>query len=391
MKRAYGSGSLTVRRGKWFGQWRVGTKLQSKALGPVRAPGTREGLTRKMAEARLRDLMTATAAITPLSERVTVGEAGESLIRQLTADGRKTSTLEVYESMLRVHLVPHFRDRAISTIDRRAVESFIAAERAAGAAPKSIRNYVGFLHSVFKHAEIEEWVASNPVKLARKPRAGQSDPDIRFLDQEDVEALLRAVPEDDRGPVERVLYLAAAMTGMRQGELLALRWQDVDWTASRVRVRRNWVRGEFGTPKSRRSSRSVPLAPRLAAELDALHRRTAYPADDALVFGHPHSGLPLERSKLLKRFKAALARAGVREVRMHDLRHTFGTRMAAQGVPLRTLQEWMGHRDLSTTQIYADYQPDDRQEAALVEAAFAGGHQSVINTRESQLTSDHLT
>ena len=78
----------------------------------------------------------------------------------------------------------------------------------------------------------------------------------------------------------------------------------------------------------------------------------------------------MDRSKLLKRFKAALKRAEVREVRFHDLRHTFGTRMAAQGVPMRTLQEMMGHRDFKTTLIYADYAPSAR-EAEWVEAAFA--------------------
>jgi integrase len=73
---------------------------------------------------------------------------------------------------------------------------------------------------------------------------------------------------------------------------------------------------------------------------------------------------------VLKRFKAALRRGGAREVRFHDLRHTFGTRMAAAGVPMRTLQEWMGHRDFKTTLIYADYMPGER-EADLVDRAFA--------------------
>jgi len=163
-----------------------------------------------------------------------------------------------------------------------------------------------------------------------------------------------------------VLFLAAAMSGMRQGELLALRWSDVDWAARRIRVRRNLVRGEFGTPKSKRSSRSVPLTDVVGGELDRLFQSTLYQRDEDLVFWHPHTGRPLDRSRLLKRFKAALRRAGVREVRSHDVRHTFGTRMAAAGVPMRTLQEWMGHRDFKTTLIYADYMPAER-EADLVD------------------------
>jgi integrase len=95
-------------------------------------------------------------------------------------------------------------------------------------------------------------------------------------------------------------------------------------------------------------------------------------ADDDLVFGHPDLGTSLERSRLLKRYKAAAKAAGIRDVRFHDLRHTFGTRMAAAGVPMRTLQEWMGHRDYKTTLINADYAPI-AHERELVERAFAGG------------------
>lgn len=77
----------------------------------------------------------------------------------------------------------------------------------------------------------------------------------------------------------------------------------------------------------------------------------------------------MDGSRVLKRFKAALRDAGVRDVRFHDLRHTFGTRMAAAGVPMRTLQELMGHRDFATTLVYADYTPSER-EAEWVEEAF---------------------
>ena len=153
------------------------------------------------------------------------------------------------------------------------------------------------------------------------------------------------------------------MTVLRQGELIGLRWRDVDWAAGRMRVRQTFVRGECGTPKSRRSTRSVPLTDRVAAELEHHFRRSAYQGDGDLVFCHPESGEPLDRSGLLKRFKRAAQRAGLRDVRFHDLRHTFGTRMAAAGVSLRTLQEWMGHRDFKTTLIYADYQPSAHEEA----------------------------
>ena len=133
------------------------------------------------------------------------------------------------------------------------------------------------------------------------------------------------------------------MTGLRRGELLALRWKDVDWLAQRIRVRRNYVRGRFGTPKSRRSSRSVPMADKVAIALEQVSKTSTFTGDDDLVFAHPELGEPLYPAGLARRMRKALKAAGLdSEHRFHDLRHAFGTQCAAAGVPLRTLQEWMG-------------------------------------------------
>src|SRR5262249_12565995 len=101
-------------------------------------------------------------------------------------------------------------------------------------------------------------------------------------------------------------------------------------------------------------SRSVPAArcrctTESARPLDRHYQASHYQADDDLVFGHPRPGRPLDSSNVRARFKDALDAAGVRPVRFHDLRHTFGTQMATAGVTMRTLQEWMGHRDIKTT------------------------------------------
>ncbi len=127
------------------------------------------------------------------------------------------------------------------------------------------------------------WCTRNPCNLVDKPRL-ERNADIRYLDQEELDALLQAVPSDTPyGPSDRALCLTAAMTGRRQGELLALRWADIDWTASRVRVRRSYVRGEWGPPKSRRSSRSVPMADRVARELELHFQRSHFQKDADLV------------------------------------------------------------------------------------------------------------
>jgi hypothetical protein len=136
---------------------------------------------------------------------------------------------------------------------------------------------------------------------------------------------------------------------------------DVDWLASRVRVADNFTRGKFDSPKSH-EGRSVPMADRLARELELHSQRSAYRTDDDLVFCHPHTGNVLDPSKMRKRFREAITRAGVREITFHELRHTFGTQMAAAGAPLRAIQEWMGHADAKTTEIYRHYAPDPTTE-----------------------------
>ncbi len=113
------------------------------------------------------------------------------------------------------------------------------------------------------------------------------------------------------------------------------------------------------------------MADAVGGELDRLYKAQGEPTDDALVYPDPITGEPLKRSVLLVRYRRALKAPKLDEaLTFHDLRHTFGTRMAAAGVPMRTLQEWLGHRDIQTTQIYADYAPSEN-EVSQVNAAFA--------------------
>ena len=308
-------------------------------------------------------------SLIPASDSPTLEEAGYHYIANRRALGRKRSTLEDYESTLRVHLAPFFGDVHLTEIDLPIVEAFIYSKLDEGKAPKSIRNYLGLLHSVFAHGIKRGWCESNPVASVDKPR-DQRDRDIRFLTLAELEAVIQAIPDTPLGRVDRLVVLAAAMTGMRRGEVVAVRWHDVDEQAGLIRVRQTFTRGQFGSPKSRRSSRAVPLAPRLASELRAHRESTVHDRDDDLVFAHPELGTVLDPSKLRKRFRAAVRRAGVRPVRFHDLRHTFGTQMATAGAPMRAIQEWLGHSDLRTTLIYADYALDPNQGALYAERAF---------------------
>jgi integrase len=117
----------------------------------------------------------------------------------------------------------------------------------------------------------------------------------------------------------------------------------------------------------------VPMADRLAGELERHFQRSYWRGDQDLVFAHPATGHVLDASKLRKRFRTALARAGAPDLTFHELRHTFGTQMAAAGAPLRAIQEWMGHADASTTEIYAHYAPDPTGGGAFAQRAFGVG------------------
>lgn len=372
-RRSYGTGTLYVRtdgRGRetWYGRWYSGGERIKRAIGPKRPAGSREGLTQAQAERELQRRIETERAAT--RSRMTIEQVGAEYLEHLEhVLERKPTTLSDYRYMLDRHLIPYFGERPMERIEPAEVNRFLRAKKQEGLATKTITNHLTFLHGLFRFAIRRGWAAVNPVDAVDRPRSSGSDPDIHYLTLEEVEALLVAVEPGYLAETDRTLYLVAATTGLRQGELIALRWQDVDWTARRLRVRRTYTRGQFGKPKSRRSSRSVPLTERAAKELAAHRKRSAYSADGDLALPHPHTGHPLDASRLRRRFKDALERAGVRPVRFHDLRHTFGTHCAAAGVPMRTLQEWMGHRDLKTTEIYADYAPSEH-EAGLVERAF---------------------
>jgi len=233
-------------------------------------------------------------------------------------------------------------------------------------------NALKLLSQVLGFALHKGWCVANPCTLAPHPRVRPSA-DIRFLGRKELEALLAAVDIEAKpfGRTDRAIILTAALTGLRQGELLALRWRDVDWRSKRVRVRRNYVRGHWGTPKSRRGERSVPMASRLARELCSHREGSRFSGEDDLVFAHPETGEVLSHDSLRRRFKRAVREAGIRDLRFHDLRHTFGTRIAASpDISMRDLQAWMGHEDIRTTLIYADYEPADG-ESKLIDAAFS--------------------
>jgi integrase len=376
-RRSYGSGALFERadsagRVSWYGKWRRNGTQVKRRIGPKRTREQQDGLTRRAAEAKLRQLIreiepTAVAA----EPRMPIGELGEAYIEDLERKGRKKSTVEAVRAALRTHLEPTFQTKGISSITYEDVADLVKSMRQKGLSPKTIQNYIGTLKTLYKFAmhPRRRWAMANPaegIELDGVPRYQG----IRYLNPDEVELLVANAIPGRFQELDATMYRTAAMTGLRLGELCALRWEDVDWSASAVRVQRNLVLGEIGSPKSRRSVRSVPMADPVAADLERHFKAAGEPEGEELVFPNPRNGQPLEKTGVLRRMRRALKAAGLDEShRFHDLRHTFGTTMASAGVPMRALQEWMGHADIQTTQRYADYAPRLR-DAELVAKAF---------------------
>jgi integrase len=221
--------------------------------------------------------------------------------------------------------------------------------------------YTKRLAEDFQRARKVHKLPVNPVSDVEKPPQTRSG-DIYVYSPEEVWALVRAAASEQDGAT----FLMAAFTGLRLGELIALHWRDVDFTGSIVRVRASYAGGALTTPKSGKA-RSVPLAPEVAKALAKLSQREHFTGDDDLVFAG-ETGSYLDGSALRRRYKSALTKAGLRPLRFHDLRHTFGTRMIAKA-DIRRVQEWMGHADIQTTMRYLHYAPRE-EDARLVAEAF---------------------
>jgi integrase len=228
---------------------------------------------------------------------------------------------------------------------------------------RSVAKYLVILHGIYKRA-MKVWaIPRNPVVDVERPRYRVSD-DLDAFSPEEVWALVRAAGTEQ----DAALFLTAAFTGLRMGELLALQWRDVDFAGEAIRVRHSYnIHGGLGTPKSGKV-RSVPLVPYVAQALAGLGQRSEFVADDELVFPN-ELGRFMDASALRDRYKAARARARLRPLRFHDLRHTFGT-LAVRKAEVPAVQAWMGHADIQTTMRYVHHR-DRGDEARLLAQAFA--------------------
>ncbi len=284
----------------------------------------------------------------------------------------KPSTLSHYRSTVNAHLRPAFSGMRIEDITTRQIEAWrstLGRERTKPVSNRTRNNAVGVLHGVLERARKVFGLPHNPAADIEPLRERYDATRFAFYSPEEVLALARAAASEQ----DAAIFLTAAYTGLRRGELVALRWRDVDFSRDAIRVRGSYANGQLTLPKSGKG-RAVPMVAAVATVLARLGQRDHDTGEDDLVFPGEH-GAYLDGSALRRRYLAAQQSAGLRPIRFHDLRHTFGTLAARGAESLVELQAWMGHAEIRTTQRYTHYR-EQAGAARRLERAFGTDNQA---------------
>jgi integrase len=303
--------------------------------------------TKRGAELYERELVEAALSTsTPSREERRMDDFAVEFLTSYCAANNKYATIEAKESILRVHLIPAMGMLSLREVNARVIEGYKATKILEGCSPKTVNNHLTVLRkplSVAQEWELIEQIP--PVKWLRVPPQK-----FCFLSFEEAERLVAAAES-----VWRPAILIALRCGLRLGEIMALRWEDLDLVTGRLVVNRTVSRGRVGSPKNGRT-REVPLGREILRTLKE-HRHLK----GDLVFPGPQARL-LHRNETKHPLWRACKRAGLRPVGWHALRHTFASHLAMRGAPLKAIQELLGHSTIEMTTRYAHLSPNVSRE-----------------------------
>jgi integrase len=288
-------------------------------------------------------------------ENVAVGEYLDSWLNGSVRGSVRQSTVDRYEIAVRVHIKPALGRLKLKKLTPAHLAGFYQDRLAAGFAPASVNKLHVTLHKALDQAVRWRMVPRNVAEAVSAPRP--APPEMRTLSAQETRRMLEAA----RGDRLEALYVLAVHTGMRQGELLALKWQDVDLENAKVSVRRTItvskgriLLGESKTKKSRRTISLSDAAVRtlrhhLACQMEEIGRLGDLYKDGGLVFTSG-VGTIINPTNLRKRsFAALLQRANLPKIRFHDLRHTCATLLLSRNVHPKYVQELLGHANIAIT------------------------------------------
>jgi integrase len=340
---------------------RRGAVVWRAADGPRPGP---EWLTPDAAAVELRSLLAA-APVRRIERTAapTFAEACEEWLRHGERERQlKQSTLVDYRAAISARLGPALGSVAIDVITTKSLESWrdgLLKEQAIS--HRTINKLMMIVGAVLERSRRRGLISDNPARRIERLKEPAYD-DLEFYEPDEIWRLVGAAAAERDG----VIFLLLAFSGLRRGEALALTWRDVDFAREVLRVRGNWSRGQLVSTKGDRV-RSVPLVPQLAVRLKRLWSTAPGAGLDSPVFCN-EVGERLDGSALRRRFLAARDRAGLRPLRLHDLRHTFVSLAIDMASPIE-VQAWAGHRDARTTARYTHYK-SRRDEARRLAQAF---------------------
>ena len=267
---------------------------------------------------------------------------------------------EAKASLFRRYLIPELGELRLDAIGGREIERLKATMLDKGLSPKTVNNALACLSKTLRWAEeigdLGDGRAAPRVRFIKTP-----DSDFDFLTFDELERLLVAARR--HGQDWWAQCLVAARTGLRYGELCELRWSDVDLVVGKLRVSRSFTKKKVKGTKSGRN-REVPLSPETVAALKA-HRHLR----GELVFCKPDGGRRIHRRADVA-IKTICRLAGLRKIGWHVLRHTFASHLVMRGVPLKAVQELLGHSTIQMTMRYSHLAPEVKRDAvALLDSA----------------------
>jgi integrase len=349
-----------AKEGKVMERWGIDVNVQLPGQAPRRIRDVSPVNTRRGAEQYERQVREALLAGTLGKEvkEVPTLEAFQPRFLDYSEVNNKPSTVYAKRWVLREHLVPAFGKRRLDTIGPADVEQYKARKLREGQSAKSVNNHLTVLRKLLNLAV--EWG-----ELSHAPRVKQlkvAHGDFQFLSFEEAERFVAVA-----APEWRAFLVTALKTGLRVGELLALRWEDLDLVAGRLVVRRTLWRDQEGTPKGGRT-REVPLSDEAMATLKA-HRHLKGP----YVFCEA-DGRRLNHNRVKDVVPRTCARAQLaKRLTTHDLRHSFASHLVMRGVALKAVQELLGHATIDMTMRYAHLSPDVKRDAVQLLDVRAGG------------------
>jgi integrase len=259
-------------------------------------------------------------------------------------DNRKSyATQDTYEGYLKKWILPRWKSYRLPDIKSVQVEQWLKSLALAPGSKAKIRNIMSALYS---HAIRWEWGTYNPITHVRQSAKRRKTPVVLTIEQ--IQAFLSHLEEPCRTAV-----LLGASSGLRVGELLGLKWEDVDFEVLEVNVTRSVVKQKITRCKTEASRKAIPLDAGLAEVLLNWKLQSPYPQSGDWVFASPHrkGKQPYWPGSLFRvHLKPALAAAGIAgKVGWHTLRHTFGTLMKANGEDIKTIQELLRHSNYKVT------------------------------------------